>query len=56
MFGLSEISWGNFLLATALLCLLFNVGVWLYFRFQSNRPQDKTQQRRQQKFNQSLPF
>ncbi|MBO7160053.1 MAG: hypothetical protein J6V62_01265 [Paludibacteraceae bacterium] len=56
MFGLSEISWGNFLLATALLCLLFNVGVWAYFWWDAKRSSHPSARRKQQKFHQSLPF
>jgi hypothetical protein len=56
MFGLSSISWGSFMLATALLCLLFNAGVWAYFHFRSQNTHTKVHQSRQQKFNQSLPF
>jgi hypothetical protein len=56
MFGLASISWGSFLLATGLLCVLFNVGVWLYFKFGSQGPSGQKEQARQQKFNQPLPF
>lgn len=56
MFGLADVSWGSFLLATGLLCLLFNAGVWLYFKFGSHGTSGQKEQARQQKFNQPLPF
>jgi hypothetical protein len=56
MFGLSQISWGSFLLVAVSLWLGFNGAVWLYFRFKSNSSPHAGQVHRQQKFKQSLPF
>jgi hypothetical protein len=50
MFGLASISWGSFLLATGLLCVLFNIGVWLYFKFGSQGPSGQKEQARHDEF------
>lgn len=50
MFGLSEISWGEFTLAVLLLCVVFNLAVWAYYALVAKGRTTRQEQLRLRKF------